>query len=101
MTVEDYFEWDEAKANVNLRKHGVDFVRAARIFGGPVFEALNGREYRGEQQIKAIGETDGLYLVVIYTWRGRARRLISAWKAGKNDREKYQKRVAGGIGQAP
>jgi uncharacterized DUF497 family protein len=101
MTIEAYFEWDESKATANLKKHGIDFVRAARIFGGPVFEAPNGREYGGEQRIKAIGETDGLHLVVIYTWRGRARRLISAWKAGKNDREKYQKGVASRIGEAP
>lgn len=76
MTAELIFEWDETKATANLNKHGIDFVRAAKIFRGPVFEALNGRDYEGEQRIKAIGETDGLHLVVIYTWRGSARRHL-------------------------
>lgn len=91
----DEFEWDEAKAEANLKKHGVDFVRAAKIFRGLVFEALNGRDYGGEQRIKAIGEVDGFQIVVVYTWRNSRRRLISAWKAGRNDREKYQKGIAG------
>jgi uncharacterized DUF497 family protein len=90
------FEWDEAKAEANLEKHGIDFVRAARIFQGPVFEAVNGRDYGGERRIRAIGEAGGLHLVVIYTWRGRIRRIISAWKAGRNDRKEYQARLAGG-----
>lgn len=100
MANEANFEWDKAKANANLKKHGVDFVRASKIFSGPIFEAINGRDYSGEQRIMAIGEADGLYVVVIYTWRGVARRLISAWKAGKNDREKYKKSLADRYGQA-
>ena len=92
------FEWDEAKAAANLAKHGVDFVRAARIFRGPVFEAADTRDYSGEERMRAIGEADGLHLVVIYTWRGGARRLISAWKAGRNDRIEYQERIESGPG---
>jgi len=91
---------DEAKAEANLSKHGIDFVRAARIFDGPVLEAEKGRDYGGEQRIKAIGETDGLHVVVVYTWRRGARRLISAWKAGRSDREKYQAGLAGQPGEA-
>lgn len=89
----DEFEWDDAKAKANIEKHGIDFVRAAKIFRGPVFEAPNGREY-GEQRIRAIGEVDGLYIVVIYTWRSGARRLISAWRAGRHDRKTYQESIA-------
>lgn len=29
------FEWDEAKATANLRKHGVDFFEAQTVFGDP------------------------------------------------------------------
>lgn len=32
------FEWDPAKRRANLRKHGVDFVGAVRVFEGPVLE---------------------------------------------------------------
>ena len=30
------FEWDEAKGQANVRKHGIDFETAKRIFDGPV-----------------------------------------------------------------
>jgi uncharacterized DUF497 family protein len=28
------FAWDEAKRRTNLRKHGIDFAAAAKIFRG-------------------------------------------------------------------
>jgi uncharacterized DUF497 family protein len=28
------FEWDEEKRLSNIAKHGFDFIRAARLFGG-------------------------------------------------------------------
>lgn len=31
------FEWDQAKARANLRKHGVDFLDAPAMFVGPLF----------------------------------------------------------------
>jgi hypothetical protein len=30
------FEWDPAKAEVNRRKHGVDFDEASTLFGDPL-----------------------------------------------------------------
>jgi len=30
------FEWDQAKAESNKRKHGVSFELAARVFAGPL-----------------------------------------------------------------
>ena len=29
------FEWDESKAMINLRKHGVSFPEAVRVFDDP------------------------------------------------------------------
>lgn len=83
------FEWDEDKRRSNLEVHGVDFIRAARIFEGPVFEAVDNRLDYGEVRIRAIGQHEGQVYVVIYTMRGDVIRLISAWKAGKYDRENY------------
>lgn len=31
-----WFEWDEAKAGQNLKKHGVSFEEAATVFGEPL-----------------------------------------------------------------
>ena len=33
------FEWDEAKASENLRKHGVSFEEAVTVFDDPLFSS--------------------------------------------------------------
>ena len=89
------FEWDERKRETNLEKHGVDFVRAARMFSNPVLERPDSRSAYGEARWIAVGHWDGFYMVVIYTWRGENRRIISAWKAGLYERQAYNDRIAG------
>ena len=84
------FEWDEEKRQENLKKHGVDFVRAAMIFANPVIENADNRRKYKETRIVALGHVEDEFYTVIYTWRGRARRLISAWKAGQNGERRYQ-----------
>ena len=44
------FEWDENKRESNLRKHGVDFVRAVNVFSNPILERLDDREVHGEDR---------------------------------------------------
>jgi len=95
------FEWDDEKAAANLRKHGVDFLDAAKIFLGPTVEAADDDLDYGEERIRAIGQHDGAVFVVVYTMRASGEnsetiRLISAWKASKHDRERYYQTVAGG-----
>lgn len=89
------FEWDEAKRLANLEKHGVDFRVAAFIFEGPVCEAPDGREDYGEERLKAVGRDGEATYIVVYTWRGERRRIISAWKAGRHERQQYEKLLAG------
>ena len=88
------FEWDEAKRRSNFAKHGVDFERAHLIFDGPILEAPDGRRDYGERRVGAYGEADGEVLFVIYTRRGASRRLISARKAGADERQTYREAVA-------
>lgn len=85
------FEWDVEKRAANLEKHGIDFVLAAKIFRNPTLEQVDDRADYGEERIIAIGQWDDEALIVIYTWRGPRRRIISAWKAGTNDKEAYYK----------
>ena len=83
-------EWDEEKRAQNLKKHGVDFIDAASIFENPVIETADHRNGYGETRHMALGHIDDQFYTVIYTWRGKARRLISAWKAGTNAKKRYQ-----------
>ena len=89
------FEWDEDKGRENIKKHRVDFVRAAMIFENPVINEIDGRKRYGETRYRALGHIADEFYVVIYTWRGKTRRLISAWKAGENGKRRYQAIFAG------
>jgi uncharacterized DUF497 family protein len=94
------FEWDDDKASANLEKHGVDFVDAAQIFAGVTFEVADTRRAYGEPRTRAIGAHDEEVYVVVYTPRGDRLRLISAWKAGHNDRKQYHAHLAARSGRA-
>ena len=82
------FEWDESKRNANLEKHRIDFRDARRVFEGPVFEKIDSR--RGEDRIFTIGLMEGIVIVVVYAMRGERRRIISARRANRNERQSYQ-----------
>jgi uncharacterized DUF497 family protein len=51
-----------------------------------VLTQIDNRQDYGETRIKAIGEVDGVILVVIYTDREDVRWIISARKANKKER---------------
>jgi uncharacterized protein len=83
------FEWDEAKSEWTQRLRGFDFAIAARIFEGPVQTIIDDRRNYGEERIIALGEADGMVLVVVYTDRNGVRRIISARRANRKERETW------------
>ena len=84
------YEWDERKRLENIGRRGVDFRLAASIFRGPVIESEDARNPYGETRWRALGETDGEHFLVVYTWRGQTRRIISARKVGENGKQRYE-----------
>ena len=88
------FEWDEEKRRRNLDEHGVDFRDAALIFENAVVEAEDRRSDYGEIRVRALGHVDDNYYLVVYTWRGDNRRIISAWKVGEDGKKRYQALLA-------
>jgi uncharacterized DUF497 family protein len=85
------FEWNETKDAANKRKHGIGFRQAAEIFRGYVLTAEDKRRDYGERRWIALGEYGGEVIRVVYTERGGNVRIITAWKANRNDRKSYQK----------
>ncbi len=85
------FEWDRAKSEANLSARGFDFAHAARIFDGPVLEMDDERTNYGERRVWAIGCVAGDVFFVVYTWRNGVRRIISARKANRRERDVYRK----------
>jgi uncharacterized DUF497 family protein len=88
------FEWDEAKARINLEKHRVSFLTAAAIFSNERLERIDDREEYGELRWIALGRVDDEVYRVVFTWRGENLiRLISAQKASKDEREIYYRQT--------
>lgn len=88
------FEWDDAKNQVNIRKHGVSFETAKRIFEGPVYTCLDDRDDYGEERFISIGMVDGIaVLVVVHTDREGRVRLISARPASNKERQRYYEQI--------
>jgi len=73
------FTWTPEKNRINVRRHGIAFQDAARIFDGPTVERVDDRFNYGETRIYAIGLVNGIEITVIYTDReNEERHLISA-----------------------
>jgi uncharacterized DUF497 family protein len=83
------FEWDEEKAALNLKKHGVRFETAARVFCDEnrieLFDSIHSDE---EERYNTIGMVDNI-LFVVYTERKNRVRLISARPANRKERRLY------------
>jgi uncharacterized DUF497 family protein len=86
----DGFEWGEGKQRQNPSEHGVDFADAALIFEGAVLEAVDDRADYGEIRYRALGRVDADHFMVVYTWRGENRRIISAWRVNRHGRQRYE-----------
>ena len=84
------FEWDPAKREANLVKHGIDFARAARIFEAPALERPDRRRDYGEERFVALGAVEELVLAVVYTPRETAFRIISAREAHRDEKAAYR-----------
>jgi uncharacterized DUF497 family protein len=69
-------EWDEAKREANIAKHGIDFVAAVKVFDGPFIEIEDRRRNYGERRYQAFGEIETGVIQVVYTWRDDRRRII-------------------------
>jgi len=82
------FEWDKNKNTNNIKKHGIAFPDAAKIFLRPRLEQRSDR--KGEKRFITIGEVNNRIIAVIYTKRGNKIRIISARKARKNEEKEFR-----------
>lgn len=86
------FEWDEVKEKKNIIKHGLSFKTAMRVFSDEYRLVIYDDDHSGEEdRYITIGSVNGtvLILMVVYTERGDAMRIISARKATSHERRLY------------
>ena len=88
------FEWDEGKRRRVIEERGVDLRLAARIFRNPVLTIRDTRQDYGEDRFISIGAFDGRCFVVVHAQRRGRTRLITAWRAGRRDHERYRRYLA-------
>ena len=86
------FEWDEAKAGSNYRKHGITFDEAAEALSHPHLERESQRE--GEARVLAICPMSKQIIAVVFIMRGELCRIISARVARKNEQREYRQVLA-------
>jgi len=86
------FEWDTEKNKANIKKHGVAFEMAAKVFLDEKRIERYDAEHSSidELRYKTIGMV-GKVLTVIYTERKTAIRIIFARLAEKEEIDEYYK----------
>lgn len=91
------FDWDEVKANANVRKHRVSFELARTIFNDPRLLTVADQEHsETEERWFSVGcASNGSALSVVYLWSNDIPavtkiRLISARKATQTEIRYYQ-----------
>jgi uncharacterized DUF497 family protein len=82
--------WDQPKADANARKHGVAFEEASTVFLDPLALIV---EYPGHpENARIIGLSAARrVLLVVFVEQGQdALRLISARRATRHERRRYE-----------
>ena len=81
------FEWDEAKNRSNRDKHEVDFADVFPVFDFDFVDIVVRRPLMEERRIAIGHNVYGQFFYVVWTWRNGNRRIISARRAGRNERQ--------------
>lgn len=86
------FKWDDKKAAANLADHGVLFDEAKTVFDDPLYVDFYDPDHSyDEHRFLVAGESwQGRLLIVSYTERGDAVRLISAREVILAERKVYE-----------
>ncbi|WCT72146.1 BrnT family toxin [Sphingomonas naphthae] len=82
-------EFDTAKRDATLEAHGLDFNDVAKVLGGFFLTRIDDRKDYGEVRHIVLGALDGRPVVVVWTPRADAVRVISIRIADDEEREIY------------
>ena len=86
------FDWDPEKAQSNVRKHRVSFEEASTVFGDPLALLMKDPDHSLEEErylLLGMSIRQRL-LVVAFAERPPLTRLISARRASRTERRRYE-----------
>lgn len=92
MVRNETFEWDQRKNDVNLRKHGVSFSEACRIWDDPLYYRVKVAAEPEDRWLVVGRVSRSRYLSAIITYRGTQEeriRIISARASTKAEMRRY------------
>ncbi len=86
-----HFEWDEGNATKNWEKHRVNQAESEQVFFNRPLLLLDDRKHSlSETRYFALGKTNaGRKLLVVFTLRGTAIRVISARDMSQKEHSHY------------
>jgi uncharacterized DUF497 family protein len=85
-------EYDPAKDQANVAKHGLPLAFGARIFGDDDHLVLSSeRAVDGEHRYKVIGMVGKLLYTAVYVPRGSATRFISVRRSNDGEERAYRR----------
>ncbi|OYV89395.1 MAG: hypothetical protein B7Z73_06825 [Planctomycetia bacterium 21-64-5] len=86
------FEWHADKAASNEKKHGVTFEEAMTVFADPLAVIFDDEEHSDDEPREIIvgHSAQQRLLLISFTERGEAVRIISARRATKRERKDYE-----------
>lgn len=87
------FDWDEQKAIANLRKHKVSFDEGKTVFNDPFAITIDDPDHSFEEEryIDIGRSVRGRVIIVSYTERSDAIRIISCRRATTTEQSKYER----------
>ena len=86
-------EFDTAKRKKTLLERGLDFADSGQVFQGLHFTAPDDRFDYGEDRFITVGTLDGRIVVLVWTPRNEARRIISMRYANDREISRYKKHL--------
>jgi len=84
-------EFDPAKDAINRDKHGISLADALHFEGDTARIEEDTRFCYGEQRFEATGYIGERLYVVVFCFRGQAKRIISFRKANPREIKRYAK----------
>ena len=82
------FEFDEQKSRANLKKHGIDFVQAQRLWLDQD-RAEYPTDASSEARFLVVGRLDDRMWAAVITYRGKRIRIISVRHARRREMAEY------------
>lgn len=86
-------EFDEEKRQRTLEQRGLDFADAPLVFDKAKFTLPDDRWDYGEERFLTVGFLDDRMVIVVWTPRGEARRIISMRKCNAREQDEFGRRL--------